>query len=75
MIVTDWFTPDGPLARRLPAFEIRPQQQAMAKAVAAAFEQADATIRECERLDRELTADAEKVGGADYAALISLAYR
>ncbi len=39
MIVSDWFTPDGPLARRLPTFEIRPQQQAMAKAVAAAFEQ------------------------------------
>ncbi len=39
MIVTDWFTPDGPLARRRPAFEVRPQQQAMAEAVAAAFEQ------------------------------------
>jgi ATP-dependent DNA helicase DinG len=39
VIVTDWFTPDGPLARRLPAFEIRPQQQAMARAVATAFEQ------------------------------------
>jgi len=39
VIVTDWFTPDGPLARRLPAFEVRPQQQAMAEAVAAAFEQ------------------------------------
>jgi len=39
VIVADWFTPDGPLARRLPAFEVRPQQQAMSEAVAAAFEQ------------------------------------
>jgi ATP-dependent DNA helicase DinG len=39
MSVTDWLAPNGPLAQQLPAFEVRPQQQAMAEAAAAAFEQ------------------------------------
>ncbi len=37
MRVADWLAPDGPVARRLPGFEIRPQQQEMAAAVAEAF--------------------------------------
>lgn len=37
MRVADWLTSDGPLAERLPGFELRPQQQEMCAAVAAAF--------------------------------------
>jgi len=36
-LVSDWLAPGGPVARRLPAFEIRPQQSEMAAAVAGAF--------------------------------------
>ncbi|MBU0641221.1 MAG: DEAD/DEAH box helicase [Planctomycetes bacterium] len=39
MPVTDWLSPNGLLARRLPGFEVRPQQQAMAAAVSRAFEE------------------------------------
>lgn len=39
MLATDWLAPDGLIAARLPAFELRPQQQEMARAVAAAFEE------------------------------------
>ncbi len=39
MLVSDWLAPDGPIARQLPGYEIRPQQRAMAEAVGAAFEQ------------------------------------
>jgi len=35
---TDAFSPSGVLARHLPGFEVRPQQQEMAQAVASAFE-------------------------------------
>jgi ATP-dependent DNA helicase DinG len=35
--LVEWLQPDGPIARRLPGFEIRPQQRQMAEAVAAAF--------------------------------------
>ena len=38
MRVADWLAPDGAVARRLPGFEIRPQQREMAAAVAAAFD-------------------------------------
>jgi ATP-dependent DNA helicase DinG len=38
MRVAEWLAPDGPVARRLPGFEIRPQQQEMAVAVAEAFD-------------------------------------
>lgn len=34
----DWLSPAGAVAQRLPGFELRPQQQQMAEAVAAAFE-------------------------------------
>jgi ATP-dependent DNA helicase DinG len=37
--LTDWLSPRGPIARHLPGFEPRPQQQAMAEAVREAFEQ------------------------------------
>jgi ATP-dependent DNA helicase DinG len=37
MPVADWLAPDGPIAQRLPGFEVRPQQSAMAEAVARAF--------------------------------------
>ncbi len=37
--LNDWLQPDGPIARRLPGFEVRPQQVEMAAAVARAFEQ------------------------------------
>lgn len=36
--VENWLAPDGLIARRMPAFEPRPQQLEMAAAVAAAFE-------------------------------------
>ncbi len=38
MLVSDWLTPNGPIAGQLPGYEIRPQQRAMAEAVAAAFD-------------------------------------
>ncbi len=37
MLVREWLAPGGRIARRLPGFEPRPQQVAMAEAVAAAF--------------------------------------
>lgn len=37
MRVLEWLAPDGPIARRLPAYESRPQQTEMAAAIAAAF--------------------------------------
>ncbi len=37
MLVREWLAPVGRIARRLPEFEPRPQQVAMAEAVAAAF--------------------------------------
>mgnify|MGYP000039620463 CR=1 FL=1 len=37
MLVREWLAPGGRIARRLPEFEPRPQQVAMAEAVAAAF--------------------------------------
>ena len=37
MPVADWLAPGGPIAQRLPGFEVRPQQSAMADAVARAF--------------------------------------
>lgn len=38
MSVAQWLQPHGLIAKRLPGFEIRPQQQQMAEAIAAAFE-------------------------------------
>lgn len=38
-LATGWLAADGPLARKLPRFESRPQQVSMAAAVARAFEQ------------------------------------
>ncbi len=35
----DWLGPDGPVARRLKGFELRPQQREMAAAIARAFEE------------------------------------
>lgn len=37
MRVADWLAPDGAVARRLPGFETRPQQQEMAAAIAETF--------------------------------------
>lgn len=37
MQVSDWLAVDGPVARRLPGYEPRPQQQEMAVAIAEAF--------------------------------------
>lgn len=37
MRVADWLAADGPIARRLPGFELRPQQREMALAIADAF--------------------------------------
>ena len=39
MSLAEWLQPDGPIARRLPGFEIRPQQRQMSDAIAAAFMQ------------------------------------
>ena len=38
MLVTDWLTIDGPIARQLTGFESRPQQIEMATAISRAFE-------------------------------------
>ena len=38
MLVSEWLAAEGPVARQLPGYEIRPQQRAMAEAVAAAFD-------------------------------------
>jgi ATP-dependent DNA helicase DinG len=38
MLATDWLAPDGRIAQHLPGFEARPQQSAMAEAVARAFQ-------------------------------------
>jgi ATP-dependent DNA helicase DinG len=38
MLAPDWLAPDGRIARHLPGFEVRPQQLAMAQAVARAFQ-------------------------------------
>ncbi len=37
MLVADWLAPAGLIAQRLPGFEVRPEQTAMAEAVARAF--------------------------------------
>jgi ATP-dependent DNA helicase DinG len=37
MRVAEWLAADGPVARRLPGYESRPQQQEMAQAIAEAF--------------------------------------
>ncbi len=39
MLATEWLVDDGPIADRLPGYEPRPEQQAMAEAIARALDQ------------------------------------
>ncbi len=46
ILAKDFFAPSGPVARRLPGFEPRPQQESMAAAVERAFEREEHLIAE-----------------------------
>jgi ATP-dependent DNA helicase DinG len=46
IVVREFFAPSGPVARRLPGFEPRPQQESMAAAVERAFEREEHLIAE-----------------------------
>lgn len=47
----------------------------MAELLQTAADQSDAILERCERFDREVMADATRIGGAKYAYLCALAYR
>jgi ATP-dependent DNA helicase DinG len=59
MLATDWLASDGRIARHLPGFEVRPQQVAMADAVARAFAN-----------DRHLAVEAGTGVGKTFAYLV-----